>query len=135
MHLVHTHSVILVTQCPVLLKHWSWSGTTLLSCKFSLPWDKRLTLYSPRPSLPTFSLMFITSLNFKYQTSTGYFQLPHTTKSSNKLFVFNQIIKSCHSNKKPNLETVTLMMTSLPQVCRRYYWQILSSCGLTVFYV
>ena len=37
-------------------------GRTLLSWKFSLPCDKRLTLYSPRPRLPTFSLMFITPL-------------------------------------------------------------------------
>ena len=45
----------------------------LLSRKFSLPCDKRLTLYSPWPSLPTFSLIFITPLNFKCRTSTGYF--------------------------------------------------------------
>ena len=32
-----------------------------------------LTLYSPRPSLPTFSLMFITHLNFKCRASSGYF--------------------------------------------------------------
>ena len=39
---------------------WSWkklSGRTFLSRKFSLPCDERLTLYSPRPSLPTFKLM------------------------------------------------------------------------------
>ena len=40
---------------------------------FSLPCGKRLTLYSPRPCLPTFSLMFINPLNFKCRTSTGYF--------------------------------------------------------------
>ena len=34
---------------------------------FLLPCDKRLTLYNPRPSLPTFSLMFITPFNFKSQ--------------------------------------------------------------------
>ena len=47
---------------------WTWkilSGRTLVSCKFSLPCDETSTLYSPRPSLPTFSLMFITPLNFK----------------------------------------------------------------------
>ena len=49
------------------------SGRTLLSRKFSLPCDKRLTIYSPWPSLPTFSLMFITPLNFEYRTSTDYF--------------------------------------------------------------
>ena len=56
-----------------LLVMKKFSGRTLPSCKFSLPCDKRLTLYSPRPSFPTFSLMFITRLNFKCQTSTGYF--------------------------------------------------------------
>ena len=34
---------------------------------FLLPCDKRLTLYNPRPSLPTFSLVFITPFNFKCQ--------------------------------------------------------------------
>ena len=38
------------------------SGRTLLSCKFSLPCDETSTLYSPRPSFPTFSLMFIAPL-------------------------------------------------------------------------
>ena len=41
--------------------------------RVSLPCDKRLTLYSPWSSLPSFSLMFITPLNFKCRTSTGYF--------------------------------------------------------------
>ena len=65
----------------VLSLFWSWkklSGKTLLSRKFSLPCDKRLTLYSSRPSLPTFLFMFITRLNFKCRTSTGYFSMPHT---------------------------------------------------------
>ena len=44
------------------------SGRTLLSCKFSLPCDETSTLYSPWPSFPTFSLMFIASLNFKCST-------------------------------------------------------------------
>ena len=47
----------------VMSLFWSWnklSGKTLLYRKFSLPSDKGLTLYSPRPSLPTFSLMLIT---------------------------------------------------------------------------
>ena len=35
------------------------SGRTLLSCKFSLLCDETSTLYSPWPSLPNFSLMFI----------------------------------------------------------------------------
>ena len=49
------------------------SVRTLLSRKFSLPCDERLTLYSSRPSLPHFSLMFITPFNFRCRTSTGYF--------------------------------------------------------------
>ena len=56
------------------------SGRALLSYKFSLPCDKTSTLYSSRPSLPTFSLMFIVPLNFKYQTSTGYFKCPTQPK-------------------------------------------------------
>ena len=44
------------------------SGRTLLS----LPCETS-TLYSPRPSFPTFSLMFIAPLNFKFQAKTGYF--------------------------------------------------------------
>ena len=76
------------------------SGRALLSYKFSLPCDKTSTLYSPRPSLPTFSLMFIVPLNFEYQTSTGYFKMSHTTKTSNILFVFNSTTTSFHSNKK-----------------------------------
>ena len=59
----------------VMSLFWSWnklSGKTLLSRKFSLPCDKRLTLYCPRPNLPTFSLILITPLNFKCRTSTGY---------------------------------------------------------------
>ena len=50
---------------------WSWeklSGGTLVSCKFSLPCDETSIIYSPRPSLPTFSLMFFTPLNFKCRT-------------------------------------------------------------------
>ena len=39
-------------------------------CRVIKSW---LSIYSPRPSLPTFSLMFITPLNFKCRTSTGYF--------------------------------------------------------------
>ena len=55
----------------VMSLFWSWkklSDRTLLFCKFSLPCDKRSTLYSPRPSLPTFSLMFFTPLNFNGPT-------------------------------------------------------------------
>ena len=44
------------------------SGGTLLSRKFSLLCDKRLTLYSPRPSISTFPLIFIIPLNFKCPT-------------------------------------------------------------------
>ena len=93
------------------------SSRTLLSRKFSLPCDKRLTLYNPRPAFPTFSLMFVSPLNFKCWTSTGYFQMPHTTKTSNMLFVFNSLMKSCHRlTKKPNSEILTWLMTSLPKM-------------------
>ena len=42
-------------------------------------------------------------LNFKCRTSTGYFEMLHTTKISNMLFYFNPIMKSCHSNKNPQV--------------------------------
>ena len=43
--------------------------------------------------------------------------MPHTTKTWNILFVFNSLIKSCHSNnKKTNSEIVTWLMTSFPQM-------------------
>ena len=38
--------------------------------------------------------------------------MPHTTKTSNMLFVFNPIMRSCHSNQKTNSEIVTWLMTS-----------------------
>ena len=96
--LKRSKSFDLVTDDVMVVKELS--GRTLLSREFSLPCDKRVTLYSPRPSLPTFPLMFITPLNFKCRTSTGYFQMPHKTKTSNMLFVFNSLVKPCHSNKK-----------------------------------
>ena len=74
----------------VLSLFWSWkklSGRTLLSRKFSLPCDKRLTLYSSRLSLPTFLFMFTTRLNFKCRTSTGYFSMPHTKTQICYLFL------------------------------------------------
>ena len=49
----------------VISLFWSWkksSRRTLLSRKFSLSRDKRLTLYSPRRTLATVSLMYITPL-------------------------------------------------------------------------
>ena len=67
----------------VMSPFWSWkklSGRSLLSRKFSLPCDKRLPLHSPRHSLPTFSLMYITPINFKCRTSTGYFKCPTQPK-------------------------------------------------------
>ena len=60
------------------------------------------------------SLMFITPLHFKCRTSTGYFSMPHKTKTWNMLFVFNSLMNSCHSNKKTNSEIVTWLMTPLP---------------------
>ena len=53
--------------------------------------------------------------------------MPHTTKTSNMLFVFNPIMKSCHSNKKSKFENshviddvITLYMT-----WRDILWQVL----------
>ena len=46
---------------------WPWeklSGRTLLPCKCSLPYDETSIIYSPRPSLPTFSLMSFSPLKF-----------------------------------------------------------------------
>ena len=76
------------------------SGRTLLSYKFSLPCDKKSTLYSPQPSFPTFSLMFIVPFNFKCRTSTGYFEMPQTTKTSKMPFIFKSKMTSFHSNEK-----------------------------------
>ena len=45
--------------------------------------------------------MIIVPLNFKYQTSTGYFKMSHTTKSSNMLFVFNSTIRRPYNKKNP----------------------------------
>ena len=72
--------------------------TILLSYKFSLLCDKMSTLYSPQPSLQPFSPIVL--LNFKCRTSTGYLKMPHTTKTSNRLFVVNSIMTSSHSNEK-----------------------------------
>ena len=127
----------LMTSSPSFGQKKKLSGRTLLSCKFSLPCDETSTLYSPRPSLPTFSLMFITLLNFKCRTSTGYFKMSQTTKTSNMLFVFNPIMKSCHSNKKTYLGNshVTDDVITLDVTWEDILWQMLSCCGLTFFYV
>ena len=76
------------------------SGRTLLCYNFSLPCDKKSTLHSPQPSFPTFSLMFIVPFNFKCRTSTGYFEMPQTTKTSKMLIIFNSIMTPFHSNEK-----------------------------------
>ena len=124
----------------VMSLFWWWeklSGRTLLCHKFSLSCDKRLTLYSPLPSLPTFSLMFITPLNFKCWMQTGYFWMAHTTKTSNMLFVFNSLMKSCHSNKKTwfGNSHVTDDVITLDVTWEYILLQMLSCDGLTVFYV
>ena len=60
--------------------------------------------------------------------------MPHTTKTSNMLFVFNPIMKSCHSNKKANLKIVMWLMTSSPCI---WHGEIFyGKChGLTFFYI
>ena len=50
-HVTQHHVTLLVVK--------KLSGRTLLLCKFSLPCDETSTLYSPQPSLQTFSPMFI----------------------------------------------------------------------------
>ena len=57
--------------------------------------------------------------------------------NSNMLFVFNLLRKSCHSNKKTLFgnshmadDVITLDMT-----WEDIFWQMLSCCGLTVFYI
>ena len=80
-------------------------------------WWKVNSLQPSAYRLSTFSLMFLTLLSFKCRTSSGYFYLHHTTKTSNMLFVLNSLIKSCHRNKKTNSGIVTWLMTSLP-----YMW-------------
>ena len=54
--------------------------------------------------------------------------------TANMLFVFNLLMKSFHSNKKPNSEIVTWLMTSLPKM---WHGKILyGKCYLVVvFYV
>ena len=62
---------------------WPWeklSGRTLLSCKCSLPCDETSIIYSPRPSLPTFSLMSFSPLNFNAGRKLVIFKCPTQPK-------------------------------------------------------
>ena len=65
-----------------------------------------------------------------------YLEMLHTTKTSNMLFYFNPIMKSCHSNKNPYFSNghVTDDVITLDVTWEDILWQILSCCGLT-FYV
>ena len=91
-----------------LFRSWNkWLGRTLLSRQFSLPCDKRLTLYSRRPSLPAFSLMFLTPLNFK---------CPTQLKPQIRYLFLTRYWNLVTATKKPNSGIVTWLMTSLPQM-------------------
>ena len=63
--------------------------------------------------------------------------MPHATKTSNMLFVFNPIMKSSHSNKKTLFVNnhVTDDVITLAVTWEDVLWQMLSCCGLTFFYV
>ena len=63
--------------------------------------------------------------------------MPHTTKTSNMLFAFNPIMKSCHSNRKSKFENshVTDDIITLYVTWEDILWRVLSCCGLTFFYV
>ena len=117
------------------------SGRTLLSCKFSLPCDETSTLYSPRPSFPTFSLMFIASLNFKCSTQPKpqiYMPFYFSTMKLNHLLMSHlgwwrhqsrdhcwiRVFCCC------DWDVITLDVT-----WENNLWQMLSCCGLTFFYV
>ena len=105
----------------VMSLYWSrkkLSGITLLSGKFSLPCDKRLTLYSPRPSLPTFTLLFITPLIFNAGRQLVIFKCPTQLKpqiwyllTRYMLLFVNEILSQ--QPKKRNSEIVTWLMTPL----------------------
>ena len=112
------------------------SGRTLLSCKFSLRCDETSILHSPWPSLPTYSLMSITLLNFNAGRKLVVFKCLALPKTSNMLFVFNTIMKSCHSNQKNiGKSHVTDDVITLCVIWEDILWQVLSCCGLTFFYV
>ena len=53
--------------------------------------------------------------------------MPHTTKTSNMLFVFNPIMKSCHSNKKSKFENSHVIddVITLHMTWRDILWQVL----------
>ena len=63
--------------------------------------------------------------------------MPHTTKTSNMLFVFNSLMKSCHSNQKTLFGNshVTDDVITLDVTWEDILWQMLSCRGLTVFNV
>ena len=63
--------------------------------------------------------------------------MPHTTKTSNKLFIFNPIMPSCHSNQKTQFgnSPVTDDGITLDATWEDISWQMLSCCGLTFFYL
>ena len=63
--------------------------------------------------------------------------MPHTTKTSNMLFVFNTTMKPCHSNKKSKFENshVPNDVITLYVTWGDILWQVLSCRGRSFFYV
>ena len=117
--------------------HEKISSRTLLSRKFSLPCDRSFTLYSPRPSLPTISLMFITHLNFNAGRQLVIFKCPTQLKLQIcYLYLTHRrnLVTATKKNQFGNSH-VTDDVITLDVTWEDILWQMLSSCGLTVFYV
>ena len=100
---------------------------------FSLPCDKRLTLYSPRLVGLVVSQLFRQLLNTVRQLII--FRCPTQLKPQICYF-FNSLMKSCHSNKKTYFGNshVTDDLITLDVTWEDILWQMLSCDGLTVFY-
>ena len=79
------------------LKKKKLLGRTLLSRKFSLPCDEHQLSTILGLVSWLFSSCSFPPLNFKCQKSTGYFWMPHTTKSSNMLYN-NEILSQQQKN-------------------------------------
>ena len=104
----------------------SWkklSVRTLLSLKFSLPCDKRLTLHSPRPSFPQIWNVWRQLAIFKYLTQL---------KPQICYLFFTRLWNLVIATKKTHSEIVTWLKTSLP-----YMWLekiFYDKCYLVVAY-
>ena len=61
--------------------------------------------------------------------------MPHTTETSNMLFVFNSLMKSFYKKTKFGNSHVTNDVITLDATWGDILWQMVSCCRLTVFYV